>query len=79
VSATLSSSIICHVPASAGGFTVPDYLTRGIVQGQGTISVGSFRAPALFNASGLDVGTVTAGASTVIQTSFRTPPGGSNP
>ncbi|HYW43574.1 MAG TPA: hypothetical protein VE959_12005 [Bryobacteraceae bacterium] len=75
VSATLSMSLVCNVPASMGSFTVPAYMTRSIVQGQGAISVGSFTTAGSFSASGLDVGAVTAGASQVVQANFVTPPG----
>jgi uncharacterized protein (TIGR03437 family) len=72
--ATLAMAIDCTVAASAGSFTVPAYLTRAIVQGQGSLSVGSFLAPAPFSAPGLDVGTVTAGTSSTLQPNFQTPP-----
>jgi hypothetical protein len=75
---TLASSIVCNVPATPGAFTVPDYLTRGILQGRGSISVGSFGAPGTFSATGLDVGMISAGASTVLETNFQSPPVGMN-
>jgi uncharacterized protein (TIGR03437 family) len=74
-SATLSMSLVCNVPASLGSFTVPAYMTRSIVQGQGAISVGSFTTQGSFSAPGLDVGLVTAGVSRVAQANFLTPPG----
>ncbi len=77
-SVTLSTSIVCNLPASLGTFTVPDYLTRTIIQGPGTISLGSFNTPASFSAAGLDVGDFTAQSSTVVQTSFQLPPGASD-
>jgi hypothetical protein len=76
--ATLSTSILCNVPALSGSFIVPDYLARTIVQGQGNISVGSFSPAAVFSAAGLDAATVTTGASTTVKTSFLTPPDASN-
>ncbi len=77
-SANLTTSIRCNVPASAGSFTVPDYLTRTLVQGQGTVSVGSFSPATVFTATGLDTASVTSGTATVVRTSFQTPVGSTN-
>jgi uncharacterized protein (TIGR03437 family) len=73
---TLASSIVCNASVTAGSFTVPGYLTAGIVQGQGTISVGFAAAASPFAATGLDVGKATPAASTTVQANFQNPPGG---
>jgi uncharacterized protein (TIGR03437 family) len=73
---TISTSILCNLPASLATFTVPDYLARLLVQGAGTISVGSYDPPGSFAANGLDTGTMTVGTTTSAQTNFQTPPGG---
>ena len=71
---TLAASIVCNAAASPGSFTVPNYLTALLVQGEGTISVGFAGAPAAFSAPGLDVGIVTAGTNSVLSVNFQTPP-----
>ncbi len=78
VSATLATLIVCNVPASAGNFTVPDYLARTMVQGQATVSVGSFSAAGTFPTTGLDATWVVTGARKAVRTSFQAPPGGSD-
>lgn len=73
-STTLSTSIVCNAPATAGSLTVPAYATRLLVQGGATISMTFSGASSSFAASGLDVGVITSGTSAILQTSFRTPP-----
>ena len=72
-SATLSTSIYCNAPIAAGSFTVPAYLTKTLVQGQGSISVGTTGNRIPFSAPGLDAATVVPESSTVVQTNFQTP------
>jgi uncharacterized protein (TIGR03437 family) len=72
-STDLKTSIQCNVPSLAGAFTVPSYLTRTIVQGQGSIAVGWFGQAVPFSAQGLDVARVVAGLSTVQNVNFQMP------
>ena len=70
---TLATSITCTAAASIGNFTVPDYLTRLLVQGEGAMSLEFANMPSPFSASGLDLGVLTAGTSSVMAVNFQTP------
>ena len=74
-SATLTTMIVCNAPTSPGTFTVPNYLTRLLVQGSGNVSLGFASTPAAFSAPGLDAGTLTTRATTVVPINFQTPAG----
>jgi hypothetical protein len=71
---SVKMAIQCNAPASAGSLTVPDYLTRVLPQGGGTLSVSSFGMPSTLSAPGLDVFRVQAGSTTSMQVNFLTPP-----
>lgn len=72
--AVLATSIVCNAAASSGSFTVPAYLTSLLIQGQGNVAVGFASAPSAFSAPGLDAGTLTPIANSVLPVNFLTPP-----
>jgi len=70
----LGTSVHCVVPASSGVFTVPDYVTRALLPGPANIEVGSFDLPSPFQASGLDLATVTVVQYTTVDGSLQRAP-----
>lgn len=70
----ISTSIRCNAPASAGTFTVPDYMLRTLVNlGQGSFTLVSWGAPTTFTAPGLDMGTVRMSYTTNVPATFEIP------
>jgi hypothetical protein len=71
------ASFTCYERASAGRFTIPSAVLLAIPPTPssalipGTLSVGNFGTPATFNASGLDVGLISAGSITSKTVTFR--------
>ncbi|HWB86575.1 MAG TPA: hypothetical protein VG675_20700 [Bryobacteraceae bacterium] len=67
----IETSVVCNAPASAGSFTVPDFIARSIIAAPATFTVNVVDAPIPFTATGLDLGTVTVGTTASVNGSFR--------
>jgi hypothetical protein len=71
-SAAASVSFFCYAPASAGQFTIPNYILLALPAGNsGSLGVGNFGTAASFTASGLTTGLVQAGVSFSINPNYN--------
>ncbi|HET8546672.1 MAG TPA: hypothetical protein VFL57_01635 [Bryobacteraceae bacterium] len=74
----VGASFVCYERASAGRFMIPASVLlalprsgTGVLALPGALTVGSYTNPATFTASGLDIGVVTAGATTSKSVTFQ--------
>src|SRR5215472_175589 len=69
--AIYNSAVQCNVAPGAGSFTLPAFLMRALFASPITVSLTSSGAQVSFSASGLDAGSVSAAATTSVQSTLQ--------
>jgi hypothetical protein len=69
--AIYNSAVQCNAAPGAGTFTLPAFLMRALFTSPITVSLTSTGAPVTFPATGIDKGSITASATTAVNTTLQ--------